>query len=208
MSSDDETITGIEAALKKAKADKIAKVERRVAEEHRIAEAKAVEVRAAKEHWAVEARAEEEERSRAQAEALRQQKLLAALEVKWKAEEMASGSGLGPRGGPKNVGAPEKGKGVEQASCDRCMARRVICKVSLFLGFRSNSVLGAYMHHTLNTSLIYFNTYSIHSSFHQNIQNYSKIFFLIFLYFYSFVRVSFHFFCSMYCTKVCLLLLS
>ena len=46
-------------------------------------------------------------------------------------------------------------------------------------------VLGAYMHHTLNTSLIYFNTYPICSNFHQKIQNYSKIFFLIFLYFYS-----------------------
>ena len=48
-----------------------------------------MEVRAAEEHWAAEARVEakawEEERSRAQAEALRQQKLLAALEVKRKA---------------------------------------------------------------------------------------------------------------------------
>ena len=47
------------------------------------------------------------------------------------------------------------------------------------------TMLGAYMHHTLNTSLIYFNIYSIHSNFYQNIENYSKIFFLIFLYFYS-----------------------
>ena len=46
-------------------------------------------------------------------------------------------------------------------------------------------LLGAYMHHTLNTSLIYFNTYPIRSNFYQNIQNYSKIFFSIFLYFYS-----------------------
>ena len=46
-------------------------------------------------------------------------------------------------------------------------------------------VLGAYMHHTLNASLIYFNVYSICSNFYQNIKNYSKIFFLIFLYFYS-----------------------
>ena len=53
---------------------------------------------------------------------------------------------------------------------------------SLFSRF---PLLGAYMHHTLNTSLIYFNTYPIHSNFHQNIQNYSKIFFLLFLYFYS-----------------------
>ena len=41
------------------------------------------------------------------------------------------------------------------------------------------------MHHTLNTSLIYFNVYSIHSNFYQNIKNYSKIFFWIFLNFYS-----------------------
>ena len=46
-------------------------------------------------------------------------------------------------------------------------------------------LLGAYMHHTLNTSLTYFNVYSIRSNFYQNIKNYSKIFFLIFLYFYS-----------------------
>ena len=38
MSSNDETIARMEAALKKAKTDKIAKVERRVAEERRIAE--------------------------------------------------------------------------------------------------------------------------------------------------------------------------
>ena len=46
-------------------------------------------------------------------------------------------------------------------------------------------MLGAYMHHTLDTSLIYFKTCSNRSSSYQNIQNYSKIFFLIFLYFYS-----------------------
>ena len=77
----------------------------------------------------------EQQQSRAQAEALRQQKLLAALEVKRKAEEVASGLGLGLKGGPKHVGAPEKGKGVEQTSCDRCMARGVVCEVSPFLGF-------------------------------------------------------------------------
>ena len=49
----------------------------------------------------------------------------------------------------------------------------------------AKALLGAYMHHTLNTSLIYFNVYSICSNFYQNIKNYSKIFFLIFLYFYS-----------------------
>ena len=48
-----------------------------------------------------------------------------------------------------------------------------------------NWLLGAYMHHTLNTSLIYFNIYPIHSNSYQNIKNYSKIFFLNFLYFYS-----------------------
>ena len=81
MSSDDETIAHMEAALKKAKADKIAKVERRVAEERQITKAKAVEerciveARAAEERRIAEARAEakawEEERSRTQAEALR-----------------------------------------------------------------------------------------------------------------------------------------
>ena len=83
---------------------------------------------------AAEAKGQEEERSRAQAEALRQQKLLAALEAKWKAEEVASGSGSGPKGGPKDVGAPEKGKGVEQTSCDHCMAQGVVCEVSPFSG--------------------------------------------------------------------------
>ena len=144
MSTNDETIASMEATLKKAKADKIAKVEWRVAEECWIAKAKAVEehrvaeVRVAEEHWAVEAKAweeEEEERSRAQAEALRQQQLLATLEAKRKAGEMASRSGLGPKGGPKNVGAPEKGKGVERASCDCCTAWGVVCEVSLVSAF-------------------------------------------------------------------------
>ena len=90
---------------------------------------------------AAEAKGQEEERSRAQAEALRQQKLLAALEAKWKAKEMASRSGSGPKGGLKNVRAPEKGKGVERTSCDRCTAQGVVCEVSLFLGFRSDSEL-------------------------------------------------------------------
>ena len=140
MLSDDETIAHMEAALKKAKANKIAKAEWQAAEECRIAEAKAVEehhiveARAAEEHRIVEAKAREEERSRAQAEALRQQKLLAALEAKRKAEEVASGLGSGPKGGPKDVGAPEKGKGVEQTSCDRCTAGGVVCEVSPYLG--------------------------------------------------------------------------
>ena len=73
---------------------------------------------------------QEEERDRAQAEASRQQRLLAALEVKQKAGEVASRSGSGPKGGPKHVGASEKGKGVEQASCDHCMAWGVVCEVS------------------------------------------------------------------------------
>ena len=47
------------------------------------------------------------------------------------------------------------------------------------------NLLGAYMYHTLDTSLIYFKTCSNRPSSYQNIQNYSKIFFLIFLYFYS-----------------------
>ena len=143
----------MEAALKKAKADKIAKVEQwaakecwiaevKAVEERRIAEARAVEerqiaeVRAAEEHRIVEARAEakarEEEKSKAQAEALRQQKLLAALAVKRKADEVASGSG--PKGVPKDVGAPEKGKGVEWSSCDRCTAWGVVCEVSPYPG--------------------------------------------------------------------------
>ena len=71
----------------------------------------------------MEVKAQEEERNRAQAEALRQQKLLAALEAKWKAKEVASGLGSGPKGGPKDVGAPEKGKWVERTSCDCCTAR-------------------------------------------------------------------------------------
>ena len=104
MSSDDETIACMEAALKKVKADKIAKAEQRVAEECRIAKEKAVE-----ERCIAEAKVQEEERSRAQVEALRQQKLLDALEVKRKAGEVASGSESGPKGGLKNVGASEKG---------------------------------------------------------------------------------------------------
>ena len=138
MSSDDETIARMEAALKKAKADKIAKAERRAAEERRIAEAKAAEerrvaeARAAEERRIAAAKAREEEKSRAQAEALRQQRLLVALEAKRKAEEAASGSG--PKGVPKNVRAPEKGKEVERSSCDRCTARGVTCEVSPIRG--------------------------------------------------------------------------
>ena len=132
MSSDDEAITCMEAALKKAKADKITKAEQQAAEEHRIAEAKAAEVRAAEERRIAEARAEakaqEEEKSKFQEEALRQQKLLASLEAKWKADKVALGSG--PKEVPKDVEAPEKGKGVEWPSCDRCTARGVVCVVS------------------------------------------------------------------------------
>ena len=101
--------------------------EARAAEERRIAAARA------------EAKAREEEKSRAQAEALRQQRLLAALEVKRKADEAASGSG--PKGVPKDVGAPEKGKGVERPSCDLCTVRGVVCEVSLYPRARSNSEL-------------------------------------------------------------------
>ena len=95
-SSDNETIACMEAALKKVKADKVTKGERQAAEEHWITEAKAAEehrvaeARAAEERRIAEAKAqEEEERNRAQAEALRQQKLLAALEAKWKADKVA-----------------------------------------------------------------------------------------------------------------------
>ena len=62
LSSDDEAIARMEAALKKAKADKITKGEWRAAEERRIAEAKAAEVRAVEERRVAEARAEEEHR--------------------------------------------------------------------------------------------------------------------------------------------------
>ena len=65
----------------------------------------------------------EEERRRAQVEAIRQQKLLAGLEVKQKAGEVASRSGSGLKGAPKNVGASEKGKGVEWTSCDHFTVR-------------------------------------------------------------------------------------
>ena len=67
MSSDNETIAHMEAALKKAKADKIAKVEQWVAEERRIAEAKVAEerrvaeARVAEERQAAEVKVREEE---------------------------------------------------------------------------------------------------------------------------------------------------
>ena len=38
------------------------------------------------------------------------------------------------------------------------------------------ALLGAYMHHTLNASLIYFNVYSIRSNFYQNIKTTQKYF--------------------------------
>ena len=72
--------------------------------DHRGKSSHVVEARAAEERWAAEVKEREEERSRAQAEALRQQKLLAALEAKRKAEEVASGSGLGRRGVRKMSG--------------------------------------------------------------------------------------------------------
>ena len=158
MSSDDEAIARMEAELKKVKADRIVKAERRAAEEpqiaearaaeeHRVAEARAAEVcrateaRAAEECWIMAAKAREEEKSQAQAEALRQQRLLAALEAKRKADKAASGSG--PKGVPKDVGAPEKGKGVERPSCDCCMAWGVMCEVSPYpqglIRFRADS---------------------------------------------------------------------
>ena len=118
-------------------------MEWRAAKEHWIAEAKAAEerciaeARVAEECRAAEAKVQEEERSRAQAEALRQQKLLAALEVKRKAKEVASRSGSGPKGGLKHVGAPEKGKEVERVSCDHYTAQGVVCEVSLVFVFQS-----------------------------------------------------------------------
>ena len=142
MLSDDEAIARMEAELKKAKADRIAKAEWRAAEERRIAEARAAEERRVMEARAAEvcraaearaaeecriaavraeAKAREEEKSWAQAEALRQQRLLAALEAKRRADEAAAGSG--PKGVPKDVGGPEKGKGVERPSCHCCTAR-------------------------------------------------------------------------------------
>ena len=48
-----------------------------------------------------------------------------------------------------------------------------------------SNMLGAYMHLTLDTSLIYFKIRSNHSNSYQNLQNTQKYFFLIFLYFYS-----------------------
>ena len=146
LSNDETIITHMEAALKKAKADKVAKAEQWVAEERQVTEAKAVEecrvaeVKAAEECRITEVKAREEERSRAQAEALRQEKLLAALEAKQKAK-VASGSRSGLKGSPKDVRAPEKGKGVEQTSCDHCTARGVICEVSPYLRVRSDSEL-------------------------------------------------------------------
>ena len=86
-----------------------------MAKEHR-----AVEARAAKERWAVEVKAWEEESCRAQAEAIRQQK----------AREVASGSGTVLKGALKVVGALEKGKVVEQSSCDHCVVQGVTCEVS------------------------------------------------------------------------------
>ena len=67
------------------------------------------------------------------------QKLLTALEAKWKTNKVTSGSGSGPKGVPKDVGAPEKGKGVEWPSCDCCTARGVVCEVSPYPGARSDS---------------------------------------------------------------------
>ena len=67
----------------------------------------------------------------------------------------------------------------------------------------NSEMLGAYMHLTLDTSLIYFKIYSNCSSSYQNIQNYSKIFFCIFTHTCSSVL---SFFCPTYSTKVCILL--
>ena len=43
-------------------------------------------------------------------------------------------------------------------------------------GHTYTRLLGAYMHHTLNASPIYFNVYSIHSNFYQNIKTTQKYF--------------------------------
>ena len=77
------------------------------------------------------AQAQEEERRRAQAEAVKRQKAQAESEARRKAGE-ASGLGSAPQGVPKTVRALEKGKGSERASCDHCMAQRVVCEVSYF----------------------------------------------------------------------------
>ena len=114
------------------KAERWAAEERRIAKVRAAEERRVAEARAAEECWIAAAKAREEEKSRAQAEALRQQRLLAALEAKRNADEVASGSG--PKGVLKDVGAPEKGKGVERSSCDRCTARGVVCEASPYPG--------------------------------------------------------------------------
>ena len=70
----------------------------------------------------------EEERRRAQMEATKQ-KVQAELEARQRAGE-ASGLGLTPKGVLRSVGALEKGKGVQRATCDCCMGQGIVCEVS------------------------------------------------------------------------------
>ena len=139
MSSDDDTIARMEAALQMAKDERARKVERKAAEVQRIAKEKAVEAcQVAEERQIAEAQAkvqvQEEERRRAQVEAIKRQKAQAESEVRCKAKAReALGLGLALKGVPKIVRAPEKGKGVERASCNRCTAWGVVCEVSYFL---------------------------------------------------------------------------
>ena len=66
---------------------------------------------------------------------------------------------------------------TESSKCD------ILCMPEIFTwwspkmqGENPHYVLGAYMHHTLDTSLIYSNVYSIHSNFYQNIKTTQKLF--------------------------------
>ena len=60
------------------------------------------------------------------------------------------------------------------------------------------------MHHTLNTSLICFNVYSIRSNFYQNIKTTQKYFSWFFCIFTDVCSSVISFFCSTYCMKVCI----
>ena len=68
------------------------------------------------------------------------------------------------------------------------------------------SLLGAYMHLTLDTSLIYFKICSNHSSSYQNIQNTQKYFSQFFCIFTHTCSDILSFFCLTCSTKVCILL--
>ena len=142
MSSDNDTIACMEATLQMAKDERARKAEWNMAKAQRIAEEKAAEACQVAEAKVVEecriaevqakAQAQEEERRRAQAEAIKRQKAQAESEARHKAGE-ALGSGSASKGVPKIVGALEKDKRVERASCDHCTARGVMCEVSYFL---------------------------------------------------------------------------